>query len=257
MGGGTRMPSWKERENNKWRERQRRAMAAKIFFGLRLYRNYTLPKHCDNNEVLKALCRLDCPPRRHHLSQVLDFINGSISAASGSACSPYQQSSSCNPIPTDGNSLIPWLRNLSSSDPSSEFMHHYLHGGGSISAPHPLLPLSTPPSPGHQMWYQGTHASQSGTTSPTFSLVSSNPFGFSMEDLTRNGSLMCTPGRSRACSPAVTGAADIPMARVTPNEFVFGSSSTTVLVNPWEGETIHEDCRADELELTLGSSKAR
>lgn len=50
------MPSWKERENNKCRERRRRAMAAKIFAGLRLYGNYTLPKHCDNNEVLKALC---------------------------------------------------------------------------------------------------------------------------------------------------------------------------------------------------------
>ncbi|KAL1567254.1 BES1/BZR1-like protein 4 [Salvia divinorum] len=277
MAGGTRMPSWKERENNKCRERRRRALAAKIFAGLRLYGNYTLPKHCDNNEVLKALCheagwtvepdgttyRKGCKPVDR-----MDFTKGSISAAS------------------DGNSLIPWLRNLSSSDPSSKFTHHYLHGGGSISTPvtppstsptpgtprpaadwgssyarlgtqHPLLPLSTPPSPGHQMWYQGTHASQSGTTSPTFSLVSSNPFGFRMEDLTRNGSLMCTPGRSGTCSPAVTDAADIPMARVIPNEFVFGRSSTTDLVKPWEGETIHEDCGADELELTLGSSKAR
>ncbi|KAG6383245.1 hypothetical protein SASPL_157008 [Salvia splendens] len=121
-----------------------------------------------------------------------------------------------------------------------------------LGTQHPLLPLSTPPSPRHQMWYQGTHASQSGTTSPTFRLVSSNPFGFSVEDLTRNGSLMCTPGRSRACSPA-----DIPLARVIPNEFVFRSSSTTDLVKPWEGETIHEDCGADELELTLGSSNAR
>ncbi|PIN15946.1 hypothetical protein CDL12_11399 [Handroanthus impetiginosus] len=56
MTGGTRTPSWKERENNKRRERRRRAIAAKIFAGLRLYGNYTLPKHCDNNEVLKALC---------------------------------------------------------------------------------------------------------------------------------------------------------------------------------------------------------
>lgn len=31
-------------------------MAAKIFAGLRMYGNYKLPKHCDNNEVLKALC---------------------------------------------------------------------------------------------------------------------------------------------------------------------------------------------------------
>lgn len=51
-----RMPTWKERENNKRRERRRRAIAAKIFTGLRSQGNYKLPKHCDNNEVLKALC---------------------------------------------------------------------------------------------------------------------------------------------------------------------------------------------------------
>lgn len=55
--GSSRLPTWKERENNKRRERRRRAIAAKIYAGLRMYGNYQLPKHCDNNEVLKALCR--------------------------------------------------------------------------------------------------------------------------------------------------------------------------------------------------------
>lgn len=57
-GGGSsgRLPTWKERENNKRRERRRRAIAAKIYSGLRAQGNYKLPKHCDNNEVLKALC---------------------------------------------------------------------------------------------------------------------------------------------------------------------------------------------------------
>ena len=58
-GGGAssgRLPTWKERENNKRRERRRRAIAAKIYTGLRAQGNYKLPKHCDNNEVLKALC---------------------------------------------------------------------------------------------------------------------------------------------------------------------------------------------------------
>ncbi|RWW51208.1 hypothetical protein BHE74_00042468, partial [Ensete ventricosum] len=55
--GGGRQPTWKERENNKRRERRRRAIAAQIFSGLRAMGNYKLPKHCDNNEVLKALCR--------------------------------------------------------------------------------------------------------------------------------------------------------------------------------------------------------
>jgi brassinosteroid resistant 1/2 len=56
-GGLGRTPTWKERENNKRRERRRRAIAAKIFTGLRALGNYKLPKHCDNNEVLKELCR--------------------------------------------------------------------------------------------------------------------------------------------------------------------------------------------------------
>jgi hypothetical protein len=56
MTSGARLPTWKERENNKRRERRRRAIAAKIFSGLRMYGNFRLPKHCDNNEVLKALC---------------------------------------------------------------------------------------------------------------------------------------------------------------------------------------------------------
>ncbi|KAM5564817.1 protein BRASSINAZOLE-RESISTANT 1 [Rosa sericea] len=51
-----RKPSWRERENNRRRERRRRAIAAKIFAGLRAQGSFNLPKHCDNNEVLKALC---------------------------------------------------------------------------------------------------------------------------------------------------------------------------------------------------------
>ncbi|KAE9613001.1 hypothetical protein Lal_00027662 [Lupinus albus] len=59
MTGGVssgRLPTWKERDNNKRRERRRRAIAAKIYSGLRSQGNFKLPKHCDNNEVLKALC---------------------------------------------------------------------------------------------------------------------------------------------------------------------------------------------------------
>ncbi|KAK6132593.1 hypothetical protein DH2020_033695 [Rehmannia glutinosa] len=318
MTGGSRMPSWKERENNKRRERRRRAIAAKIFAGLRLYGNYTLPKHCDNNEVLKALCdeagwivdpdgttyRKGCKPVAN--------INIMEASTSLSPCSSYQQSpsTSYNPSPAsssfpspssstytptitaNGNSLIPWLRNLpssSSSASSSKFIQHYMHNG-SMSAPvtppsssptaqtpriktdwggsfprpgwggpqYPFLPMSTPPSPGRDLkWYDGTQISQSGPTSPAFSLVSSNPFGFRVDDLTQSGSFVCTPGQSGMCSPAVAVAsertADIPMAQLIPNEFAFGTN-TTGFVKPWEGERI-EECGLDDLELTLGSSK--
>ncbi|XP_044473006.1 BES1/BZR1 homolog protein 4-like isoform X2 [Mangifera indica] len=171
MTSGTRLPTWKERENNKRRERRRRAIAAKIFAGLRMYGNYKLPKHCDNNEVLKALCkeagwtvepdgttyRKGCKPM-----ELMDIAGGSAVA---SPCSSYHPSpcASYNPSPAsssfpspasssyatnpnaDGSSFIPWLKNLSSASSSasaSRFPHLYIHSG-SISAP-VTPPLSSP-----------------------------------------------------------------------------------------------------------------
>ncbi|GAV76883.1 DUF822 domain-containing protein [Cephalotus follicularis] len=51
-----RFPSDRERDNNKQRECKRRAVTRKIFAGLREHGNYKLPKHADNNDLLKALC---------------------------------------------------------------------------------------------------------------------------------------------------------------------------------------------------------
>ncbi|PSS02981.1 BES1/BZR1 protein, partial [Actinidia chinensis var. chinensis] len=314
MASGTRLPSWKERENNKRRERRRRAIAAKIYTGLRMYGNYKLPKHCDNNEVLKALCReagwiveddgttykKGCKPFDR-----MDIIGGSASA---SPCSSYQPSSSASynrspsssfPSPVssryaandisnaDANSLIPWLKNLSpSSSGLSKLPHHLYLSVGSMSAPvtpplssptarsprmkvnwddptpgaawagqrHPFLPSSTPPSPG---WLSGVQTPQEGPTSPTFSLVSPNPFGF-REALSNGGSRMWTPGQSGTCSPVVAGGfdqtADIPMSDGIAAEFAFGSSAKG-LVKAWEGERIHEESVSDDLELTLGNPR--
>ncbi|KAF5948614.1 hypothetical protein HYC85_014571 [Camellia sinensis] len=300
MTSGTRLPSWKERENNKRRERRRRAIAAKIFAGLRMYGNYKLPKHCDNNEVLKALCdeagwtvELDGTTYRKGCKPVerMDIMGGSASASPCSSyqpspCASYQPSpcASYNPSPgsssfpspasssyaananVDGSSLIPWLKNLSSassSASSSKLPHLYIHCG-SISAPvtpplssptartprlkpnwddpsarvgrggthYPLLPSSTPPSPGRQIlpdseWFAGIRIPQGGPTSPTFSLVSSNPFGFKDEVMAGGGSRMWTPGQSGTCSPAIAAGsdhtADVPMSEVISDEFAFGS----------------------------------
>ncbi|CDO96875.1 unnamed protein product [Coffea canephora] len=295
MTSGTRLPTWKERENNKRRERRRRAIAAKIFAGLRMYGNFKLPKHCDNNEVLKALCneagwvveedgttyRKGCKP-----AERMDIIGGS---ATMSPCSSYQPSPgvSYNPSPSsssfpspvsshyaanangsaDANSLIPWLKNLSSgsSPASSKLPHHIYIPGGSISAPqYAFLPSSTPPSPSRQTppdsgWLSGVQTPQDGPSSPTFSLVASNPFGIK-EPLSNGGSRMWTPGQSGACSPAIAAGfdqtADVPMADAVSAEFAFGNS-TKGLVKPWEGERIHEEFVSDDLELTLGNSKTR
>lgn len=59
-GGGMttslRHPTARERENNRQRERRRRQVAARIYSGLRANAGYTLPKHADQNDVLRALC---------------------------------------------------------------------------------------------------------------------------------------------------------------------------------------------------------
>ncbi|CAL5373116.1 unnamed protein product [Camellia sinensis] len=146
-GSSGRLPTWKERENNKRRERRRRAIAAKIFTGLRAQGNYKLPKHCDNNEVLKALCseagwvveddgttyRKGCrpPPNQTEIAGNTTNISN-ISACSSIQPSPNSSSfpspvpsyhasptSSSFPSPTrfDGNPssyILPFLRNLAS-----------------------------------------------------------------------------------------------------------------------------------------------
>ncbi|KAL9257912.1 BES1/BZR1 homolog protein 2-like protein [Drosera capensis] len=122
MGGSAgRLPTWKERENNKRRERRRRAIAAKVFAGLRSQGNYKLPKHCDNNEVLKALCaeagwvvEEDGTTYRKGCKQPSVDIAGT--SANMSPCSSIQQSplSSAYPSPVPSYHASP----TSSSFPS-------------------------------------------------------------------------------------------------------------------------------------------
>ncbi|XP_074302660.1 BES1/BZR1 homolog protein 4-like [Silene latifolia] len=276
-GGGAaggRTPSWKERENNRRRERRRRAISANIFSGLRAYGNYSLPKHCDNNQVLIALCHeagwtvepdgttyrkgrkppphLDLTARPASLSaspscssyQPSPYTSFNPSPGSSSLASPASSSYAPNPSYLEGGSLIPWLKNLSSSNRAQLYTH-----GGSISAP------VTPPgsSPSRHVapdpdWWGGTR----GTHSPTFSLVSAQPLGCC-------SSQMLTPLQSGTCSPAVPArfdqTGDVPMSEVLSDDFAFRSGAKGV-VKAWEGERIHEDC-SDDLELTLGCAKTR
>jgi hypothetical protein len=51
-----RHPTPRERENNRQRERRRRQVATRIYAGLRANAGYALPKHADQNDVLRALC---------------------------------------------------------------------------------------------------------------------------------------------------------------------------------------------------------
>ncbi|XVE87261.1 hypothetical protein DITRI_Ditri18aG0102500 [Diplodiscus trichospermus] len=139
-GASGRLPTWKERENNKRRERRRRAIAAKIYSGLRAQGNYKLPKHCDNNEVLKALCaeagwivdedgttyRKGCKPSPSEVAgastniSVCSAIQPSPQSSSFPSPVPSYHaspSSSLCPSPTrfDANPstyLLPFLRNI-------------------------------------------------------------------------------------------------------------------------------------------------
>ncbi|KAH0468258.1 hypothetical protein IEQ34_003291 [Dendrobium chrysotoxum] len=153
--GGGRMPTWKERENNKRRERRRRAIAAKIFSGLRNLGNYKLPKHCDNNEVLKALCAeagwvveedgttyrkgskpLAPPPEATAGAPCTNYISPSsaftsppssaftspvpsyhASPTSSSFPSPSRLENSDNPSSIKTSYILPFIRNLSSLPP--------------------------------------------------------------------------------------------------------------------------------------------
>ncbi|KAL6627231.1 hypothetical protein ACP70R_030957 [Stipagrostis hirtigluma subsp. patula] len=329
VGAGGRMPTWRERENNKRRERRRRAIAAKIFAGLRAHGGYKLPKHCDNNEVLKALCNEagwvvepDGTTYRkgNKPQQQMDVIGCSVSP---SPCSSYQPSprASYNASPTsssfpsgasspflppsndmvngiDGNPILPWLKTFSNSTASKKhpLLPPLLIHGGSISAPvtpplssptartprmktdwdesavpppwhganSPSIVNSTPPSPGRTVvpdpaWLAGIQIASSSPSSPTFSLVSTNPFSVFKEAIpVSNSSRMCTPGQSGTCSPAIPGMprhADVHMMDVS-DEFAFGSSTNggqqaAGMVRAWEGERIHEDSGSDDLELTL------
>lgn len=90
--------------------------------------------------------------------------------------------------------------------------------------------------------------------------MASTPFGLREEVVGGVGPRMWTPGQSGTCSPAIAAGsdhtADIPMPDVVSDEFAFGSNAAGLVVKAWEGERIHEEC-ADDLELTLGSSRTR
>lgn len=147
MTSGTRLPTWKERENNKRRERRRRAIAAKIFAGLRLYGNYKLPKHCDNNEVLKALCAEAGWTVDEDGSTYRKGSKPPVVQSEQHMCTSPSEVSPASSYPgNDGASLIPWLKGLGSGTASTTSSAGGglppLHGSSSSAPVTP--PLSSP-----------------------------------------------------------------------------------------------------------------
>ncbi|KAF6166601.1 hypothetical protein GIB67_005463 [Kingdonia uniflora] len=278
-GGGAsgRLPTWKERENNKRRERRRRAIAAKIYSGLRAMGNYKLPKHCDNNEVLKSLCNEagwivedDGTTYRKGFRPPTQMEIGSTSATI-SPCSSYQQTpipsyqaspvSSSFPSPTRCSAnayLLPFLRNLPTSLPPLRI---------SNSAP-VTPPLSSPTSTTHKPppnW-ESRHPFfvASAPASPTRHYHYPNQFtpmtipecdesDTSTVDSGRWVSFQ-TVGGVAPCSPTFNLIKPVAAAQMFSHEdggseFEFERGK----VKAWEGERIAE-IGMDDLELTLGSS---
>ncbi|KAI3785542.1 hypothetical protein L1987_44661 [Smallanthus sonchifolius] len=187
-GGGRRKPSWREKENNRRRERRRRAIAANIYNGLRAQGNYNLPKHCDNNEVLKALCKEagwvvlpDGTTFRKGSRPPLPSIETGATSTTTTPCSSQKPSppSSSFPSPIPSYQCSP-----SSPSPSNLDMNKnpfaYLHNAIPSSLP-PLRisnsapvtpPLSSPiskiPKPNNFSWESITKQSISSFNLPFF-----------------------------------------------------------------------------------------
>ncbi|CAE6075774.1 unnamed protein product [Arabidopsis arenosa] len=273
-GGSTaatgRMPTWKERENNKRRERRRRAIAAKIFTGLRSQGNYKLPKHCDNNEVLKALC-LEAGWIVHEDGTT--YRKGSRPTEATPLCSSIQlspqssafqspipsyqasPSSSSYPSPTrfdhipnrfDPNQsstyLIPYLQNLASSGNLAPLR---------ISNSAPVTPPISSPrgsNPRLPRW-QSSNFPVSAPSSPTrrlhhyTSIPECDESDVSTVDSCRWGNFQPV-NVSQICPPS-------PTFNLVGKSVNGGGGD--VSVKPWEGEKIH-DVGIDDLELTLGNN---
>ncbi|CAN1323589.1 Protein BRASSINAZOLE-RESISTANT 2, partial [Linum perenne] len=143
-----RKPSWRERENNRRRERRRRAMAAKIFTGLRAQGNYNLPKHCDNNEVLKALCHEagwvveedGTTYRKGHRPPPVDIVGSSARVTPYSSQNPSPMSS-LFPSPIPSYQVSP----SSSSFPSPTRLENNPHSSTIFPFFRNAIPSSLPP----------------------------------------------------------------------------------------------------------------
>ncbi|TYI83256.1 hypothetical protein E1A91_D05G280000v1 [Gossypium mustelinum] len=299
-----RKPSLKERENNRRRERRRRAIAAKIYTGLRALGNYNLPKHCDNNEVLKALCaeagwvveedgttyRKGCKPPRAPTdilgssAKITSFSSQNPSPLSSAFPSPIPScqvspSSSSFPSPTrldasNQSSLFPFLRSAIPSSLPPLRISNSVPVTPPLSSPtsrnpkpipnweaidkesmasfnYPLYAVSSPASPTHCHFHAPAAIPECDESDA--STIESGQW-ISFQKFAPSTSQMPTSPTFNLVKPIAPQSLpnDLIKEKGHGSEFQFESG----LVKPWEGERIHE-VRLDDLELTLGSGKAR
>ncbi|KAF7817559.1 protein BRASSINAZOLE-RESISTANT 1-like [Senna tora] len=300
-----RKPSWRERENNRRRERRRRAIAAKIYTGLRAQGNYNLPKHCDNNEVLKALCaeagwtveddgttyRKGCKPPPADTAGTstrnTPFSSQNPSPFSSSFPSPihsYQVSPSSSSFPSpsrlDGSNnasnLIPYIRNyvipaslpplrISNSAPVTPPLSSPTSRNSKpipiwesivkesmASFSHPFFAASAPASPTHRHLY--TPATIPECDESNTSTIESGQW-MNFQAFAASASAAPTSPTFNLTKTVVQHT--LPDNAMAVQEMGKGTEANFgVQVKPWVGEKIHE-VGLDDLELTLGSGKAR
>ncbi|KAD5507836.1 hypothetical protein R6Q59_031389 [Mikania micrantha] len=273
-GGGRRKPSWRERENNRRRERRRRAIAANIYNGLRAQGNYNLPKHCDNNEVLKALCK----------------EAGWVVLPDGTT---FRKG--CKPPPAIEIKSISTNTTPCSSRISSPSNHRFTFFHDSVPSSLPPLrisnsapvtpPVSSPtsktPANNSFIWESLTNQSISSFNLPNFMISCSAPTSptrchrFKPTTIPECDESGCSTIEScqwvrfqnhgpKVMSPgSPTFQLVKPMAHeVSTNDAVLGKGKGVEVefenggLNAWEGERIH-DMGFDDLELTLGSGNAK
>ncbi|CAN1814223.1 BES1/BZR1 homolog protein 1 [Linum perenne] len=250
------------------RERRRRAIAAKIYTGLRSQGNFKLPKHCDNNEVLKALCaeagwivEEDGTTYRKVLFLVFTTISCSSiqpSPQSSNFQSPlisYHASptSSSFPSPTRFESnpsayLLPLLRNIASIPTNLPPLR--------ISNSAPVTPPISSPSrtSNNPNQINSFNHPISAPSSPTRRRYYVAPPVVSIPECDESDVSTVDSGRW-LCFQGVPSPQTIPVSPtfnlVKP---VGANGNAAESVKPWEGERIHE-MGVDDLELTLASGK--
>ncbi|KAK9066689.1 hypothetical protein SSX86_014012 [Deinandra increscens subsp. villosa] len=287
-GGGRRKPSWREKENNRRRERRRRAIAANIYNGLRAQGNYDLPKHCDNNEVLKALCKEagwvvlpDGTTFRKGSRPPLPSIETGLTSTTTTPCSSQKPSptSSSFPSPIPSYQCSPSSSNLDMNKNPFAYLHTAIPSSLPplrISNSAPVTPpLSSPiskfPKPNNFNWESFTKQSITSFNLPFFASSAPTSPRFTPATIPECDESDCStidscqwlrfknfePMMTNPNSPTfnlvkpvapVAAAKDGGSDKGKGMEFEFENGG----VKAWEGEKIH-DVGLDDLELTLGS----
>ncbi|XP_059636494.1 protein BRASSINAZOLE-RESISTANT 1 [Cornus florida] len=291
---GRRKPSWRERENNRRRERRRRAIAANIYAGLRAQGNFNLPKHCDNNEVLKALCveagwvvepdgttyRKGSKPPPHEMGGTSTNITPSPpSSYFPSPIPSYQPSPSSSSFPSpsrlDANASSQAFAFLRNSIPSS-FPPLRISNSAPVtpplSSPNSRLPKQT------FNWESIAKQSMaslnypyfaaSAPASPTRCQRTTPPTIPECDESDTSTVDSCRWVTFQTLAPAMVPTSPTfnlvkPVAqRISPEDAITEKGRgpefvfESVPVKAWEGERIHE-VGLDDLELTLGNGKTQ